>query len=73
MLRPNHKSHRPLPISNVEVDNDGVEVILPLPQDFKILVDRDLKILKVEVPEGLIDVFTNDGDQAVDEEDIFPH
>ena len=57
----------------LEVDNDSVEVIIPLPKEFKILVDRELKILKVEVPEGLIDVFTNDGDEEVDDEDIFPH
>tara|TARA_Y100000589_G_C27180513_1_gene640534 strand:+ start:339 stop:908 length:570 start_codon:yes stop_codon:yes gene_type:complete len=63
--------HCPYPM--LEVDNDGVEVILPLPQDFKILVDRDLKILKVEVPEGLIDIFTNDSDQEVDDEDIVLH
>ena len=61
------------PYPMLEVDHNGVEVILPLPKDFKILVDRELKILKVEVPEGLMYVFTNDGYEEVDDEDIFPH
>ena len=63
--------HGPYPM--LEVENDGLEVILPLPKDFKILVDRELKILKVEVPEGLMNVFTNDGYEEVEDEDIFPH
>ena len=61
------------PYPMLEVDHNGVEVILPLPKDFKVLVDRELKILKVEVPEGLMYVFTNDGYEEVDDEDIFPH
>ncbi len=60
----------PYPI--LEVLNDEIEVMLPLPNDFKILVDRELKSLSVEVPEGLVDVFTNEGDEEVDDEDIFP-
>ena len=62
--------HGPYPM--LEVHNGDIEVILPLPKDFKILVDRELKSLIVEVPDGLVDVYTNEGDEEVDDEDIFP-
>ena len=62
--------HGPYPM--LEVKNDNAEVILPLPKDFKILVDRELRSLKIEVPDGLIEVFSNDGEEEPDDEDIFP-
>ena len=62
--------HSPYPM--LEVDSDGTEVILPLPKDFKILVDRDKRVLNVEVPEGLVEVFTNTDKEAPDDEEIFP-
>ena len=62
--------HGPYPM--LEVKNGELEVILPLPKDFKILVDRELMAIKVEVPDGLIDVFTTDGEEEADDGDIFP-
>ena len=62
--------HVPYPM--LEVDSDGTEIILPLPNDFKILVDRDKRVLKVEVPEGLVEVFRNTSEEEPDDEEIFP-
>ena len=62
--------HGPYPM--LEVNCDGVEVILPLPIEFKILVDREKKCLNVEVPEGLVEVFTNTGNEEPDDDEIFP-
>ena len=54
----------------LDVDREGVELILPLPENFKLEVERENKILKVEIPVGLVDVFTEDDDEC--DEDIFP-
>jgi 16S rRNA processing protein RimM len=59
--------HGPYPM--LEVDADGDELILPLPENFKIEVDRAGKVLKVEVPEGLVDVFVNPGKREKDDGD----
>ena len=56
----------------LEVESNGTEIILPLPNDFKILVDRDKRVLKVEIPEGLVEVYTNTGEEEPDDEEIFP-
>jgi len=61
--------HGPYPM--LEVDSGGTDLILPLPENFKIEVDRDNQTLKVEVPEGLVDVFTNPGNKEDDEADEF--
>ena len=63
--------HGPYPM--LEVENGNTDLILPLPKDFKILVDREKKALKVEVPDGLIEVFTSDEDEEADGNEIFPH
>ena len=60
------------PYPLLEIESDGTEIILPLPNDFKILVDRDKRVLKVEIPEGLVEVFTNTDDEEPDDEEIFP-
>jgi 16S rRNA processing protein RimM len=59
--------HGPYPM--LEVEARGADLILPLPDNFKIEVDRESKILKVEVPEGLVDVFTNPGKREDEEEE----
>lgn len=59
--------HGPYPM--LEVENDGTELILPLPENFKIEVDRKNKVLKVEVPEGLVDVFINPSKREMDDGD----
>jgi hypothetical protein len=51
----------------LEVEQEGVELILPLPDNFKIEVDRVKERLKVEVPEGLVEVFLNPGKRADEE------
>ena len=61
-----------VPYPMLEVYSDGTEIILPLPNDFKILVDRDKRVLKVEVPEGLVEVFRNTNEEESDNEEIFP-
>ena len=53
----------------LDVDREGVELILPLPTNFKVKIERENKILKVEIPVGLVDVFTEDDDEC--DEDIF--
>jgi 16S rRNA processing protein RimM len=59
--------HGPYPM--LEVDSNGEELILPLPENFKIEVDRENKILRVEVPEGLVDVFVNPTKREMDDGD----
>jgi len=61
--------HGPYPL--LEVDVDGTDVILPLPVNFKIKVDRGAKLLKVEIPDGLIEVFQNPGKENDNEDIIF--
>ncbi len=58
------------PYPMLDVDREGVELILPLPENFKLEVERENKILKVEIPVGLVEVFTEDDDEC--DEDIFP-
>jgi 16S rRNA processing protein RimM len=61
--------HGPYPM--LEVDQNGTILILPLPKNFKIEVERENKTLKVEIPEGLIDVFKNPGKNDEGEDIIF--
>jgi len=53
----------------LEVESNGEELILPLPENFKIEVDRENKVLRVEVPEGLVDVFVNPSKREMDDGD----
>ena len=57
--------HGPYPM--LEVEQKDVELILPLPENFGIEVDREKNILKVEVPEGLVEVFLNPGKREDEE------
>ncbi len=40
-----------------EIDRDGVEILIPLNDDFIKKVDRENKTIIVEAPEGLIDLY----------------
>jgi len=42
-----------------EIDSNGVEVFIPMIDDFIKKVDRDNKKIIVEAPEGLIDLYLN--------------
>jgi len=53
--------HGPYPL--LECDLDGTEVLLPLPPGMKIQVDRAAKTLRVDAPEGLLEVFLNPGEE----------
>ncbi|MBO7646886.1 MAG: 16S rRNA processing protein RimM [Bacteroidales bacterium] len=41
----------------MQIDHDGVEILIPASQQFVTKVDRDNKVLYVDTPEGLIDVY----------------
>lgn len=40
-----------------EIDRDGIEILIPMNDEFIIKVDRDLKTIFVNTPEGLIDLY----------------
>ncbi|WP_442267458.1 ribosome maturation factor RimM [Tenacibaculum sp. ZS6-P6] len=40
-----------------EIDRDGIEIFIPMIDDFIIKVDRENKTIAVETPEGLIDLY----------------
>ena len=40
-----------------EIDRDGIEILIPLNDEFIQKVDRDKKKILVETPEGLIDLY----------------
>lgn len=40
-----------------EVDNNGVEILIPMNDEFILKVDRKAKTILVETPEGLIDLY----------------
>ena len=61
--------HGPYPM--LEVEHESVELILPLPKNFMVEVDRENQILKVEIPEGLLEVFLNPGSKEEEERDNF--
>lgn len=49
-----------LEVSNnpiMQVDHDGTEILIPASQQFITGVDRENKILSIQAPEGLIDVY----------------
>lgn len=54
------------PYPLLEVDLNGTEVIVPLPQNFRIEVDRKEEKLLIEIPDGLVEVFENTGENDED-------
>ncbi|AUP79949.1 ribosome maturation factor RimM [Flavivirga eckloniae] len=40
-----------------EIDRDGIEVLIPMNDEFIVKVDRDNKTILVKTPEGLIDLY----------------
>ncbi len=42
-----------------EIDRDGIEILIPLNDDFIKKLDRENKTIVVETPEGLIDLYIN--------------
>jgi len=40
-----------------EIDRDGVEVLIPMNDEFIVKVDRKNKTIEVDTPEGLIDLY----------------
>ena len=40
-----------------EVEKDGKELLIPISDDFIKEVDRDNRIIKIETPEGLVDLY----------------
>ena len=40
-----------------EIDKDGVEILIPMNDEFIKELDRDKKVIHVETPEGLIDLY----------------
>ena len=40
-----------------EIDRDGTEILIPMNDEFIIEVNRDSKVILVETPEGLIDIY----------------
>ncbi|MCF7567484.1 ribosome maturation factor RimM [Sabulilitoribacter arenilitoris] len=40
-----------------EIDRNGVEILIPMNDEFIVKVDRDNKTIIVETPEGLIDLY----------------
>lgn len=41
-----------------EVDRDGLEILIPMNDEFIVKVDRKQKIIEVDTPEGLIELYT---------------
>ncbi|WP_411767252.1 ribosome maturation factor RimM [Winogradskyella sp. A3E31] len=42
-----------------EIDKDGTEILIPMNDEFITKVDKKNKIIEVETPEGLIDLYLN--------------
>ncbi|GAA3634309.1 ribosome maturation factor RimM [Flavivirga jejuensis] len=40
-----------------EIDNNGIEILIPMNDEFIVKVDRENKTILVETPEGLIDLY----------------
>jgi 16S rRNA processing protein RimM len=40
-----------------EIDKDGIEILIPMNDEFIVKVDRDNKTIEVNTPEGLIDLY----------------
>ncbi|NRA92705.1 MAG: 16S rRNA processing protein RimM, partial [Psychroserpens sp.] len=40
-----------------EIDRNGTEILIPMNDKFIVKVDRKAKVIEVETPEGLIDLY----------------
>ncbi|WP_075603420.1 ribosome maturation factor RimM [Saccharicrinis aurantiacus] len=49
-----------------EIDADGNEVLIPINPDFILSIDEDNKIINMDLPEGLIDVFLDEDEEDID-------
>jgi 16S rRNA processing protein RimM len=58
------QDHGAYPI--LEVDAEGLEVLVPLPDHMLMKVDRERGVLEIELPEGLLDVYLNPSEEDVD-------
>ncbi|WP_458628563.1 ribosome maturation factor RimM [Winogradskyella sp. PC D3.3] len=43
-----------------EIDRDGIEILIPMNDEFIVKVDRTHKTIEVNTPEGLIDLYLED-------------
>lgn len=43
-----------------EIDRDGIEILIPMNDEFIVKVDKSNKEIKVDTPEGLIDLYLNE-------------
>jgi 16S rRNA processing protein RimM len=43
-----------------EVDRDGVEILIPMNDEFIVKLDRKNKVIEVNTPEGLIDLYLSE-------------
>ncbi len=50
----------------LEVQCEGKEVLIPLPSEIKINVDRDARRLSVSIPDGLLDVYLGETSEESD-------
>ena len=50
----------------LELDADGKEVLVPLPDHMALKVDRIQGVLEVELPEGLLDVYLTNSEEDTD-------
>lgn len=49
-----------------EIDADGTEILIPINPDFILSIDEDSKIINMELPEGLVDVFLDEDEDEID-------
>lgn len=43
----------------LSIDHDGKEVLIPINDDIMLVIDKIKKIIQVELPDGLLDIYTN--------------
>lgn len=54
----------------LEVDTNGSEVLIPLPDSIDIKVDRHAKTLTIELPEGLLEAYLGGGPEDRDDDEL---
>ena len=43
--------------SVMQIDNNGIEILIPAVDEFLDTIDRENKIIYVQAPEGLIEIY----------------